>query len=270
MLSKSLSQALILIAHLLVAECVFSQSLPEPRVTRIEVEMPTRILFVGNSYFYYNDSLHNHVARMLEADNPSLHRAALQFKSSTISGASLAHHPIEWLVTPGRLGVVEPFDLVILHDGSAQPLTTQGRARSREIIGNYAATIRGQGSQVALYMTHAYAPPHQRVRTDNMTNTAKHYIEAGNEINALVIPVGLAFEEAYRRRPAIKLHAEFDGSHPSLLGTYLAACVSYNSIYGKACVGNSYDYFGRINASDLSFLQEVGDAVVAQFLKRKP
>ena len=149
------------------------------------------------------------------------------------------------------------------------PLSTQGRARSREIISKYAVTIRAQGSQVALYMTHAYAPPHQRVRADNTPNTAKHYIETGNEINVLVIPVGLAFEEAYRRRPEIKLHAEFDGSHPNLLGTYLAACVSYTSIYGKACKGNSYNYFSRINASDLSFLQEVGDDVVTQFLKRK-
>ena len=269
MSSKFLFGALILIVHLLAAVSVFSQSLLEPRVTRLEVETPTRILFVGNSYFYYNDSLHNHVARMLEADNPYLHRAALQFKSSTISGASLAHHPIEWLVTPGHIGVMEPFELVILHDGSAQPLSTQGRARSREIISKYAVTIRAQGSQVALYMTHAYAAPHQRVRADNTPNTAKHYIETGNEINVLVIPVGLAFEEAYRRRPEIKLHAEFDGSHPNLLGTYLAACVSYTSIYGKACKGNSYNYFSRINASDLSFLQEVGDDVVTQFLKRK-
>ena len=28
-------------------------------------EYPKRILFVGNSYLYYNDSVHNHVERML-------------------------------------------------------------------------------------------------------------------------------------------------------------------------------------------------------------
>ena len=42
-----------------------------------------------------------------------------------------------------------------------------------------------------------------------------------------VIPVGLAFEEAYRQRPGVKLHKDFDGSHPDLLGTYLAACVTF-------------------------------------------
>ena len=30
-----------------------------------EVDLPnTKVLFVGNSYLYYNDSLHNHVKRM--------------------------------------------------------------------------------------------------------------------------------------------------------------------------------------------------------------
>lgn len=268
MLSRALFRTLLFGCLFLAAGDVFTQNLPQPRLVRLEVKSPTRILFVGNSYFYYNDSLHNHVARMLLADNPLLTRSSLEYKSFTISGASLAHHPIDWLVTPGRLGVIEPFELVIMHDGSAQPLSPQGRARSRELIKQYAAAIQAQGGHVALYMTHAYVQPHKQTQPDNITKTAKHYIDAGNEINALVIPVGLAFDEAYRRRPDIRLHAEFDGSHPSLLGTYLAACVTYYSIYGKPCENNKYDYFGRINAGDMRFLQQVGDEVVNQFFKR--
>jgi CII-binding regulator of phage lambda lysogenization HflD len=33
----------------------------------IASEYPNRILFVGNSYLYYNDSIHNHVKRLLMA-----------------------------------------------------------------------------------------------------------------------------------------------------------------------------------------------------------
>ena len=33
--------------------------------------VPERILFVGNSYLYYNDSLHNHFRRMVEEAFPS-------------------------------------------------------------------------------------------------------------------------------------------------------------------------------------------------------
>jgi hypothetical protein len=91
------------------------------------------------------------------------------------------------------------------------------------------------------------------------------YVEVANEIGALVIPAGLAFEEAYRRRPDIKLHFELDGSHPSLLGTYLAACTVYATLYGRRSEGNVYDYQGTIPQEDTLFLQKVADDTVAKF-----
>lgn len=171
--------------------------------------------------------------------------------------------------TPGRLGVKEPFEVVVLADGSAQPLSPARRAQSRTIIQEHAKTIRQRGGEVALYMTPVYVPPHRQARPDNLGMTARHYIEVGNEIRALVIPVALAFDEAYRRRPNIALHADFDGTHPSLLGTYLAACVTYSSLYERPCKGNPYDYHGRIKADDAAYLQEVGDEVVGRFFQRQ-
>ena len=40
---------------------------PSPAVKQLKVTSPQRLLFVGNSYLYYNDSLHNHVRRMVIA-----------------------------------------------------------------------------------------------------------------------------------------------------------------------------------------------------------
>ena len=44
-------------------------------ITALDVEVielknksPDRVLYIGNSYLYYNDSLHNHVRRMLEEE----------------------------------------------------------------------------------------------------------------------------------------------------------------------------------------------------------
>ncbi len=42
----------------------------EPKVSSLENPSPERILFVGNSYLYYNDSLHNHLRRMFEEKKP--------------------------------------------------------------------------------------------------------------------------------------------------------------------------------------------------------
>ncbi|NCZ74366.1 MAG: GNAT family N-acetyltransferase, partial [Betaproteobacteria bacterium] len=215
-----------------------------------------------------NNSLHNHIKRMLASGNPAPKESDIDYKSATISGASLAHQPVEWLVTPGQLGVKEGFQLVILADGSAAPLSDARRIESRRLIREHAATIRKHGGQVALYMTHAYAAPHRQTKPQNLTATARHYIEAANEIDALVIPVALAFEEAYRQRPNVSLHMTYDGSHPNALGTYLAACVTFSSIYSQPCKGNIYNYFGQFSPEEIAFLQSVSDTVVQRFFNR--
>lgn len=173
---------------------VHAQALPKPTVTKPQVENPLRVLLIGNSYYYYNNSLHNHLKRMVAAGDPTIKESTIEYKSATISGASLAHHPVEWFVTPGQLGIKGGFELVVFADGSAAPLSESRRVESRRLLREHAATVRKHGAQVALYMTHTYAAPHRQAKPENLTLTARHYVEAANEIGALVIPVALAFE----------------------------------------------------------------------------
>ena len=73
---------------------------PAPTVKALKVEKPQRLLFVGNSYLYYGDSLHNHVRRMVIA--AGIHpKKKLKYKSATISGSAIFDHNIE----PGKLRV---------------------------------------------------------------------------------------------------------------------------------------------------------------------
>jgi hypothetical protein len=227
---------------------------------------PARILFVGNSYFYYNNSLHNHVSNLVKASDAAL-GASLQFKSSTIGGAALNHHAMAHLIEPGRIGVSQPFQWVVMQGGSGEPLSARRREIFRQTAVANAELIRAKGGQVALYMTHAYVKPHKQVNTQNMVATESLYVDVGNEIQALVIPVGLAFEEAYRRMPALQLHNK-DGTHPSLLGTYLAACTSYAVLYGRSPVGNAYRADGAIDETLAAQLQQVAQDVVMQFFQR--
>lgn len=238
-----------------------------PDVRHLENAAPKRALFVGNSYLYYNDSLHNHVERIAEELGP--HPAdEYRYKSATIGGARLSHHPIDSLLEPGRLGVDEPFQLVILQGGSFEVLTEESRAQFRSLALELNEKIRATGAEVALYMTHAYVKPHKRYDPRMIEKIKQTYIPVGNELGALVIPVGLAFERAYAQRPDIELHKTFDGSHPSLLGTYLAACVVYQSIYGKPIADMNYDYFGAVGDDDAKFLRAIADETVREFFGR--
>ena len=254
----------ILIALFAAFVACAAAAAPAPRVKAPQVDTPVRVLFVGNSYFYYNDSLHNHVRRMAMAGDPGLEKR-LHFKSATIGGARLDQHDIDWLTRPGQIGVKEPFQLVILQGASAEPLSEKGRARFRETLIRFSRLIAERGGKTALYMTHAYVKPNKKASPENIRLTEDLYVSVGNQVGALVVPVGLAFEEAYRRRPDMKLQQDYDGSHPTLIGTYLAACTVYASIYGKSPVGNSYDYFGKIDRNDAAFLQQVAEDTVRKF-----
>jgi hypothetical protein len=265
----------------LILSCLlaFSAHAQTPTVSAPQVQNPGRVLFVGNSYFYYNDSLHNIIRRMVMAADGASGAGAdvrLQYKSATIGGSSLGHHNIDWLTQPGRIGVAQPFELVILAGNSGDAMSAAGQAEFRAAATEAAKTVRARGGQVAIYMVHAWVKPHRQAKPDNIRAIEKFYVDVGNELNALVLPIGLAFEEAYKRHPELTaqganaLHQDYDGSHPSAIGSYLAAATAYAAIYGKSPVGNSFDFYGKVSAADRLKMQQVAQDVVQKFFASRP
>ncbi|MDO9023670.1 hypothetical protein [Zwartia sp.] len=239
----------------------------EPTVKTPQVDTPKRLLMIGNSYLYYGDSLHNVLRNIVIADNPDVSKS-LQYKSATIGGSSLDHHNIDWLTKPGQIGVKEPFELVILQGHSAAAINEKQGETHAKAAQQAATLIAERGGKVALYMPHSYVAPHKQAAPENVQKNRDYYVKLGNELNALVIPVGLAFAEAYKRDPALKLHKSYDGSHPSRDGTYLAAATVYAALYGRSPVGNTFDAFGEVDPKTRLLLQQVAWDTVKQFYGR--
>ena len=227
-----------------------------------------RVLVVGNSYVYYNDRLHNHVKRLVAERYPDTESRRLAYKSSTIGGARLSHHNIDWLLKPGQIGVDRPFQAVIFQGGSFEPLTAGTRKIFVDTAVNYAEKVRAVGGRPFLYMTHAYVSPHRRAKPGMINRISDTYRYAGREAQAEVIPVGLAFERSYKERPDFSLHMEFDGTHPNLHGTFLGAYVTFFTLYGDTMGRLDYDYFGRVSAEEVAYLQRIAKETVADFRTR--
>jgi hypothetical protein len=94
---------------------------------------------------------------------------------------------------------------------------------------------------------------------------AEAYTTAGNENNALVIPAGLAFARAIGKQPELNLYAP-DKRHPSLAGTYLAACTVFAALTGRSPVGNAY--LAGIDAPTAQFLQTVAWETVQDYYQK--
>ena len=89
-----------------------------PKIKSLKKSDPTHFLFIGNSYLYYGDGVHNHVKRMARLDK-GFNSKKNAFMSITISNGGLHEHSLESYLTPGKLHINDPFNVVILQEGSA-------------------------------------------------------------------------------------------------------------------------------------------------------
>ena len=252
---------LIFILIIIYSNTIFASNVV---VTELKNKSPERVLYIGNSYLYYNDSLHNHVRRMLDEFYPT-EVDTTNYKSVTISGSRSWHHNLDHPLNYKNLGAEKPFQLVIFQGGSGETNTASERKTFSRTVKNFVNKIHNSGAEAALYMIHAYVEPHENTNPQMIKDIKKMYIDAGNENNALVIPVGIAFENSYLKNPDIKLHKHYDGSHPNLLGTYLAACVVFASITQISPKKVDYSYFNKINDADKKFLQQIAHETVENF-----
>ena len=238
-----------------------------PLVKQPHVANPQRVLFVGNSLLYYSGGLQTHTHRIAAAATPPIDVRA-GYQTINITGASLEEFPIEYLVKPGNLRNKQAYQLVVLSPSSRDAMSAEGRATYRQKVIEFDNAIKPYGGRVALILNQGQVPPGEYANTDMDQRLEEMTISVGNEIGALVIPLGTAFREAYRQRPGIKLQV-YDGYHASVAGQYLAAAVVFNSLYGRTTQGNPYDYFGALDKDTKEFVQRVADETVGNFYARK-
>ena len=227
-----------------------------------------KILFVGNSYLYYNDSVHNYTERLLIEYYED---EEIVTKSATIGGSKLRNHNIDHLLNYKNLQLDEQIDLLIMQGGSYEVISQKSREKFAKTASEYSAKAQKLGIRTALYMTHAYLKNYRRYEPNLIEKIKKTYYEAGKKSDSLVIPVGLAYEIAYQKNPEIKLHHP-DGTHPGLLGTYLAACTVFAVITNKSPEGLIFNYLDRISDQDRIFLQRIAwEAYLenSQYFKKK-
>jgi hypothetical protein len=255
---------------LLLVLCV-SAALPaqtRPTRTTLGGDPPSSILWVGNSFFYYNNSLHNHVLGLVRAADPVSRARAT---SITISGSGIDWHDMESYFRPngvGRYSFVgdneivfsEPgrqFDAVIVADCSQCPIHPKLASVFRQYVREQSEIVATHGARFILFMTWAY-----KDKPEMTTQLAEQYTLAGNASDVLVIPAGLAFAKAIAERPTLELYQP-DKRHPSLAGTYLAACATYAAVYGKTPVGNTYT--AGLDPATARFLQSAALEAVHEY-----
>ena len=218
--------------------------------------MPDKVLFVGNSFTYYNNSLHSHYRKLTFASGLFTAENS-RARSKTISGGRLPEHEGGFEHVLGT----DDWDVVVLQGHSLGPIGEDTAEPFRRTARKFARIARAQGTRPVFFMTWAYTD-----RPEMTAQLDEAYTGIGRELDAMVVPVGLAFASATTERPELDLRTT-DARHPTTAGTYLAACTFFAALLGQSPEGLDYDAgLGRETAL---YLQRVAWRTVETYAKRR-
>ena len=179
------------------------------------------VMFVGHSFFYYNNSLHNHLGKLIKAD-PEI--GDIKRRSITINGSSLSWHNVESYLSNENIGSFKidankdnsyieydetSVDAVIMTDCSLCPIHPKTKEAFYSYVVKHSKTIRKNKAEPILFMTWGYK------NKPSMYKKLKiEFLKVANLNNLLVIPAGEAFDHGNNFHPEINLYTS-DNRHPS-------------------------------------------------------
>ena len=190
-----------------------------------------RILFIGNSYTYYNRMPETlaHIARAESLD--------WTVESVTKGGWSFAHyiHPEDEMHAPLKEKLAQAWDCILLQEQSLRPV--DGRDTFLRTAEALCGMISPRPAKLIYYVTWGRddaSPQLEKLGMSRLEMTERlhdAYAEAARRTNGILSDVGGAFAYTRAHFPHLPLY-HTDGSHPSPEGSYLAALIHYHTITG--------------------------------------
>mgnify|MGYP002626041023 FL=1 len=200
-------------------------------------ENPKRVLFVGNSYTQVNN-LPAMIKQLGESTSD-----AIECEQATSGGATFSQH----CSSTGAMDRIREggWDIVVLQGQSQEPAFPWAQFMSQTYP--YACQLAEAAyencdcAEVLFYMTwghkngdEANASAFDSLATyegmDDLLSARYTYMARQNRASAS--PVGRVWRRLREEQPELELY-QSDGSHPSLAGSYAAACTFYTLIFRK-------------------------------------
>ena len=250
----------------IIAGPIAATAQTKPAVTSLGPDFPRSGIFIGNSFFYYNNGLPGHLSLMEKAADPA-NKQAYRNTMVTIGGSGFDWHDVDSYFRPNAIGnysfdennvvvfnkLDKLFDVAVMMDCSQCPIHPTLKTVFTDYAKKNSDSVRAKGAKPVFFMSWAYAD-----KPEMTAQLAEAYTIAGNANNALVIPAGLAFARAVAKQPELNLYVP-DKRHPSLAGTYLATCVVFAALTGRSPVGNPYIGRDRCADRDIPAKRGMGD-----------
>jgi hypothetical protein len=228
------------------------------------------VLFIGNSYTYYNN-----LPQMLT----DLARSAgdtMTFDSNTPGGYTFQGHSTN-ATSLAKISAGN-WDFVVLQEQSQLPSFPINQVESSVFpyarILDSLVNVNNNCAETVFYMTWGrkfgdasncanFAPLCTYEGMDSMLYL--RYMMMADSNDAIVSPVGAVWRSIRQNYPLIDLY-QSDNSHPSLAGSYAAACSFYATIFRKdpTLITNNYG----LSAADALNIRQIAKTIVFDSLSK--
>lgn len=188
---------------------------------------PVRVLFIGNSYTYFNN-LPELVQGLAAGMTPA---RRIEFARVLVGGATLMSHWKQGDALKALHG--SRWDYVFLQEQSTLgttvidgvPTISDPNRYFWPYVREFDREIKKAGAKTVLLATWA-----RRDQPRNFDAVTHAYMTIGRELHALVVPAGTAWQRALQAQPDLALYNN-DGSHPAPAGSYLAALTVLSALF---------------------------------------
>ena len=216
----------------------------------------TRVLFIGNSYTFVND-LPTMFASLAGSGGHSVRTGMV-----AEGGATLAEHAAS--AETATTLASSRWSIVVVQEQSEIPSDDELRQTemypaARRLV----SMIRAAGAEPLFFLTWAHRdgwPEAGMADYASMQSAIDDgYLAIARAQQVGIAPVGYAWWTLYHQEPEASLWQD-DGSHPTVEGTYLAACVFYAAIFGQSPEGLAYR--AGLPGDEAATVQEIATTVV--------
>ncbi|MGA2091354.1 MAG: DUF4886 domain-containing protein [Endomicrobiales bacterium] len=189
-----------------------------------------KVLFIGNSYTSAND-LPNVFSALARSGGHTVEVDAVAPGGMTLRGHVSNSATISMIN-------LRKWDFVVLQEQSVVPTIDASRDRGMyPAIRHFDGLLRGRGSKCVLFMTwgrrDGLAAARSKDYGEMQDKLEQSYMTIADELHMRVVPVGAAWRLAHASGKNLVLW-QGDGSHPTVQGTYLAACVFYSTLFRES------------------------------------
>ena len=229
-----------------------------------------KVLFIGNSYTYVND-----LPKML-ADVALSVGDTLIYDSNTPGGWTLNQHSTD-ATTKGKIAL-GTWDYVVLQEQSQRPAfpITQVEVEVFPFAKRLDSLINVSNTcgETVFYMTWgrkngdasncaSFPPLCTYAGMDSLLQLRYRMMADSNK--AILSPVGAVWKRLRTTSPTLELYSA-DESHPSVAGTYAAACCFYATVFRKD--PNLITFNSSLSAADAATIRAAAKLVVFDSLKK--